>query len=212
MSRSFLSLSAFAAAVLATASPVDTASAQSRPDIVGQIGFSRSTIGGDPAADGFKSRSGFFGGLGLGLTGESGFGGRIEVNYVQKGVELPQEEEVRFGVQLGYIDVPILARYLLGNEDMSVRPAVFLGPSIGFQVDCKQQALDNSSGFYEEVGCPSDVLRTTTFDGVVGVEIEFLQSLVAGVRYSFGFTNLLKEPDSPSLKNRMWALSIGYIF
>jgi hypothetical protein len=187
------------------------ATAQTRPDYLVQIGFSRSTIGGD-TPDGLKARNGFFGGVGVGLTGENGLGFRVEVNYDQKGVELPQDEEVRYGVQLGYVDVPLLLRYAVGSgEDMTLRPAVFLGPSIGFEVDCKQQELDTASGFYQQVACPSGTRHSTMVDGVAGVELG-ISHFVIGLRYSFGFTKLLNDSTEPSLKNRMWAFALGYTF
>ncbi|HSR16252.1 MAG TPA: hypothetical protein VLL51_10890, partial [Gemmatimonadales bacterium] len=90
-------------ALLAIAIPAAPARAQAGPQFLGQIGFSSARIGGSPEANDFKSRNGFFGGIGVGITRENGLGGRIEVNYEQKGVELPKEAEVRNGVQLGYI-------------------------------------------------------------------------------------------------------------
>lgn len=212
MSFRMPSIISFGLAVLAaTAALPSRTVAQTRPEYLVQIGFSRSTISGD-TPDGLKSRNGFFGGVGVGLTSESGLGFRVELNYDQKGVELPQDAEVRYGVQLGYVDVPLLVRYAIGNgEDMTLRPAVFLGPSIGFEVDCKQQALDTGSGFYEQVACPSGTRHSTMVDGVAGFELG-ISHFVVGVRYSFGFTKLLKDADEPDLKNRMWALALGYSF
>jgi hypothetical protein len=212
MSSRISSIIPFGLAVLAAVAALPSRTmAQTRPEYLVQIGFSRSTIGGD-TPDGLKSRSGFFGGVGIGLTSESGLGFRAEVNYDQKGVELPQDTEVRYGVQLGYVDVPLLVRYVVGNdEDMTLRPAIFLGPSIGFEVDCQEQELDTASGFYNQVACPSGTRHGTMVDAVAGFELG-ISHFVVGVRYSYGFTELLKDPAEPSLKNRMWALALGYTF
>ena len=214
MSSRIPSIIPLGVALLAAAAAVPSrAAAQTKPEYLVQIGFSRSTLGGSDAPEGLNARNGFFGGVGVGLTGENGLGFRVEVNYDQKGVELPQDQEVRYGVQLGYVDVPLLLRYVVGSEaeDMSLRPAVFLGPSIGFEVDCQQQVLDTGTGFFEQVACPSGTRHSTVLDGVAGFELG-IQHFVVGLRYSFGFTELLNGEGDPSLKNRMWALALGYSF
>jgi hypothetical protein len=183
-----------------------------RNEFIVNIGFSRSNFGGSDEAGDLQSRSGFFFGAGFGRTFENRLGIRLEVDYDSKGAELPPDEESRFGVQTQYVDVPLLVRYTLGEgENYNMRPALFAGPSVGFEVGCKTQTLA-SSGFYDEVDCgETNPRKKTVFDFVAGAELG-IQSFVIGLRYTYGFTDLLTAAEAPTLKNRMWALSLGYTF
>ena len=185
--------------------------AQGRPNFIANLGFTSSTIGGSDATKDFKSRSGFFGGLGVQVPFTDAMSGRFEVNYVTKGVELPGDTEARNGVQTAYVDVPVMVQYTLGDQTSSLRPAIFVGPSVGFEVSCNQQIL-TSTGFYNQTQCIEPPTRNkVTFDFTVGGQVG-ISHFVLGLRYAYGFTRILKDSDQPSYKNRVFAVTAGYTF
>jgi len=187
------------------------AAAQGRHNFIANLGFSSSTIGGSDATQDFQSRNGVFGGLGVQLPFTDAMSGRFEVNYVQKGVELPGDTEARNGVQTAYIDVPVMVQYTMGDQTSSLRPALFAGPSVGFEVSCNQQIL-TSTGFYNQTQCIEPPTRNkVTFDFTVGGQVG-ISHFVLGLRYAYGFTRILKDSDQPSYKNRVFAVTAGYTF
>jgi hypothetical protein len=196
---------------LITFATLPAAAQEARPNFIANLGFTWSTLGGSDATSGFKSRNGFFGGLGYQVPFHEGLSGRFEVNYETKGVELPSDAEARYGVQTAYVDVPLMVQYTFGTETGNILPAIFVGPQVGFEVSCNAQTL-TGTGFYDQKKCVEPPTRNKfVFDFALGGQVA-ISHIVLGLRYAYGVTRIIKDSDYPSLKNRSLAVTVGYTF
>jgi hypothetical protein len=110
-----------------------------------------------------------------------------EVLYSQQGSAL-SEGGVDAKIKFDYIAVPLLLRYRLTSSSHPVFVAG--GPSIAFNVKAKSSAT--IGGATTEIDI-SDVVESYDFGVAVGGGVEFGRYAVEG-RYTFGFTNLNKDP------------------
>jgi hypothetical protein len=186
---------------------------RARPTFLAHIGFTQSDLVGSEEASELNSRSGFLGGVGLGFPLSSSLGVTIEADYVSKGVDISAEDAQFFGVETRYVDVPLLVKYAFGQEGLSLRPGIFAGPSIGFEVACTAQSeIADANGFYQDIDCPETNPRNKTmFDIVVGGELRYTNIIVA-LRYMHGLTPVLSDDSAPTLKNRVIAVTLGWLF
>lgn len=166
-----------------------------------------------------------------------------ELHYVQKGgrgslalpidpeqLALYADDEVRVGLRLSYLEMPVLARVDVGGAGRW-RPFVLAGPSFALRVGCRVSAnigpigvsgaCDDNSLISDEP-LPTepidsgDPVRTTDIGAVGGIGVE---GALAGrvvsvqVRYTQGLRSIASE-NIPGLspKNRGVALVLGLGF
>ena len=116
-------------------------------------------------------------------------------------------------ITTSYIDIPILVKYYLSSH--VIKPFIFVGPSIGFLVSAKQEAvsLDLETSQEKEI----DVKNQTTsidFGAVVGVGAKIplvVVDLTLDARYNFGFTSTDKI-NPINIYNRVIAVYLGVAF
>ncbi|GAB1343557.1 porin family protein [Gemmatimonas sp.] len=166
-----------------------------------------------------------------------------ELHYVQKGgrgslalpidpeqLALYADDEVRVGLRLSYLEMPVLARVDMGGAGRW-RPFVLAGPSFALRVGCRVSANigpfgvsgacdDNSllpdEPLPTEPTDAGDPVRTTDIGAVGGIGVE---GALAGrvfsvqVRYTQGLRSIASE-NIPGLapKNRGVALVLGLGF
>jgi hypothetical protein len=82
------------------------------------------------------SRTGFEGGLFFMYQFNNMFAIQPEAYYSMKGATYT-EDEGELCLSLDYIEVPILFKLLIPIQGSNVRPAVFVGPSVGFNTTAK---------------------------------------------------------------------------
>lgn len=160
-------------------------------------GVNIATLGGDDAED-TDNLTGFFLGVSLvrPMTDMISFQG--EVAYSRKGAKINiggTDVELR----LDYIDVPLLAKIHLGPATPGgVRPALFIGPMVAFNIGCEGEALGVSADCEDE-----DIeIKSVDFGLVGGAGLDFDRFGVF-VRYQFGLASIDDSNDSADVFNRV---------
>jgi hypothetical protein len=163
--RKFFRVTALTA--LAVGAMAMTAEAQKTIGLVAGVGLS--SMSGDFSSDGNSSRTGFTGGIVVGIPVG---GGNMQIEpgllYSSKG-EKYDNTDFTGTFALDYIEVPILFKW-------SSKPAgagVYLmgGPAINFNITCNDSGTDNfDDSTYDEDCSDSDAVDVpTVISGVVGI-------------------------------------------
>lgn len=141
------------------------------------------------------------------------YGFTAKILFSQKGAAYTTNiagEDVDVKTQLNYIEIPVLARVFF-NREGTVRPNVFLGPSLGFLTGAKAKVED---GDYENIDNYDDSFNT--FDlGVsagLGLNIRVAEEMyfVVDARYTYGLSDFAK--GSGDAHNNAVAISAGLSF
>lgn len=159
-----------------------------------------------------SSKAGFTGGISATFPVSSNFYIQPEVNYQQQGSKSKENfssEEYTSNdkekLTLGYINVPVLAKYKFPTTRLSV----YVGPQAGFLVSAK----DHLESVSVDV---KDYFKKFDFSGVYGLEYYFplntSSSITVNARYQTGFTNVVKESEDVSVKNHGFTFTVGYRF
>lgn len=137
-------------------------------------------------ATGLKNKTGFHGGIFLGLKFNDKIALQPELLYSQQGAEFNVGK-----VDLDYINVPVIIKYYL-IQGLNLQ----VGPQFGFVVN------DNIS---------NAILEAEDFDvsGVIGAGYDFPFGIRLDARYNFGFTDAVKDTGS---KNGVFSIALGYSF
>jgi len=137
-------------------------------------------------ATGLKNKTGFHGGLFLGLKFNDKIALQPELLYSQQGAEFDMGK-----IDLNYINVPVVVKYYL-VQGLNIQ----MGPQFGFVVD------DNIS---------NAIFEAEDFDvsGVIGAGYDFPFDIRLDARYNFGFTDVVKDTGS---KNGVFSIALGYSF
>jgi opacity protein-like surface antigen len=187
-------------------------------------GVSISTFSGDDA-DAFSetgldfdkgSRTGFA----VGGFAEFEFGSNFAIEpqllYVQKGARYSGAVDdgsgslldVSAGINLDYIQLPVLFKAELRKPDNKLTPSVFIGPAIGFNLGCTITAEGDGQDASED--CPDDTFKSTDFSLVFGAGLEFNRFSLQG-RYDMGLGSVA-DADDVDVKNSGWLITLGYGF
>jgi hypothetical protein len=198
MTRSFL-VSAFVASALlgspAAARGQEQASSGTKTiGIIGGVDFS--TLTGNNVSNA-ASRTGFMGGLFLGIRINPSVEVEPEVLYAMKGSDFSGTDTT---VALNYIEVPILVKYSFSPNGGIY---VLAGPAVNFDVSSDVPPIPTTGGSSVN---PSPNL---TFGGVLGLGYARRHLGFEG-RYDFDFSDALALDSFTNLdaKNRVWALLV----
>jgi hypothetical protein len=198
MTRSFL-VSAFVASALLGGPAAARGQEQSPSNtktfgIIGGVSFS--TLAGNNVSNA-ASRTGFTGGLFLGISINPSVEVEPEVLYAMKGSDFSGTDTT---VALNYIEVPILIKYSFSpNGGMYV----LAGPAVNFDVSSDVPPIPTTGGSSVN---PSPNL---TFGGVLGLGYARGHLGFEG-RYDFDFSDALALDQFTNLdaKNRVWAILV----
>jgi len=174
-----------------------------------QAGLNFATWGGDDA-DGIDSRLGLIAGgfaeIGLGQY----FSIRPEVSYSQQGWEA-DVLGAKFELKQDYIQIPVLlkAGASLAAEP-KLRPVLFTGPVVSFEVRCEAKVSGGGVPTQEE-DCPKDFLKGTDFGLLFGGGLEYGRLALTG-RYLLGLTSLDDTGSDTDIKNRVVTVLAGFRF
>jgi hypothetical protein len=137
-------------------------------------------------ATGLNNKTGFHGGIFLGLKFNDKIALQPELLYSQQGAEFDMGK-----IDLNYINVPVIIKYYL-VQGLNIQ----VGPQFGFVVD------DNIS---------NAIFEAEDFDvsGVIGAGYDFPFGIRLDARYNFGFTDVVKDTGS---KNGVFSIALGYSF
>lgn len=218
MKKQIFKVSAFLFALLATVSAY--AQDSDRVWSIGpEVGANFSKLGGDGDTD---YKTGLVAGGFITYSIRNTYGFTAKILYSQKGAAYTEEafgDDIDFKTQLNYIEIPLLARVFF-NREGTVRPNVFLGPSLGFMTGAKIKAEDGDYENYEDVfeGTGIDSYKDVfnTFDlglsAGLGLNIRVANEMyfIVDARYTYGLTDIAK--GSAENNNQAVAVTAGLSF
>lgn len=179
--RSALASLALVALALATTATVARAQGKAAGLIAG-VNFA--SLNGNDVADGASARTGFIGGLFVNLpVGAPGVSIEPELLYSMQGTTY--DNAVRTGtLAVDYIKIPVLFKWSSNPGGKGVY--LLGGPSIGFNVSCKNSGTAKATGSNYDGTCEAeDNLKAgTTFSADVGIGYTTGRFGIEG-RYSF---------------------------
>jgi hypothetical protein len=198
MTRSLLP-TAFVVAALLTVPSTGFGQAESPAQtktfgIIGGVDFA--TLAGSDVSN-TSSRTGFMGGLFLGVMVGRSVEVEPEVLYSMKGSSFTDTDTT---LALDYIEVPILVKLHLQQEGGMY---LLAGPAVDFHVSCK--AIGAVSIDCSDFGLTPNL----TFGGIVGLGYTRGRVGIEG-RYDFDFSDALALDQFTNLdaKNRVWAILV----
>lgn len=193
------------------ASPLAAQKPAPRAGILGGVNIA--TLTGDDAGDA-SNRTGFL----AGVFGEFSLSQKLaivpELLYSQKGAT-QSVESVDIDFKADYLEVPLLLKLRFGAEDATVRPHIYLGPAVAFNLSCKVGG--EQSGLAVELDCDDEAfegsaaIKSTDFGGMIGVGLD-LRNFLVGARYTMGFTQIPDSSTESDVKNSVFAFYLGYAF
>lgn len=197
MKKTILIVAAFFTIVAASAQSDKT---EFQYGVKGGVNFS--TIANENSnVDSPDKRTSFYGGLVAELPLHERFSLQGEAFYSGQGFDrsVPGSKD-KAEYQVSYIQVPLLAKFYL-VEGLSIAA----GPQFGFKIN---EELDfdpkNGGGDYE-----TNELKTFDFQGTAGLEYKFHNGLFLQGRYSYGFSDLIKDE---SIHTSVFSAGLGYMF
>ncbi|HEY4099884.1 MAG TPA: porin family protein [Gemmatimonadales bacterium] len=140
-----------------------------------------------------------------------------ELLYVRKGSGLDYPADVRIEYRVGYVEVPLLLRYVARTSG-EVRPYIIAGPEFGITATCSAKAINspaNGSTVFVvpcttgEAGISEDQPDPLDFGVIVGAGVTF-HRLSASVRYDRGLTDIYSRyTGSGTVHNTAWLVLIA---
>jgi hypothetical protein len=196
--------------------PTPSSAQQSRVSLGLQAGVNVADLAGADNDIAPHDRFGFLGGGFLKVGTSSRISLQLDVLYVQKGGEEnsdadPGDRPDQFHVD--YLELPLLFKVALSTD--GVRPELFLGPSIAFELSCSYDAFPEGSS--DAVDCDEAGIQTRSTDlGVVfggGLDIPLgAGSLIVDGRGIVGLQSIDDSEADLDYRNRILALMVGYRF
>lgn len=163
-----------------------------------KAGVNFANLGGDEADDLFgestNSRTGFNGGLFFMYQFNKMFAIQPEGYYTMKGATA-DIMGADFTLMLDYIEIPLLFKFLIPVEGSSIKPAIYAGPSVGFNTTAKLKGEYQGESEEEDV---KDNVESTEFCLAFGGSLGFMvgnNEVGIDVRYSLGLSSWFKMAD-----------------
>ena len=185
----------------------------------GGLSIANATLSPDVAAPASKSsRTGLVAG-GLAEFGvASGFFISAEVLYLQGGVKVTDPNGNALGfvgdatLKFDFISIPISAKYKFPIEGSTVKPFIFGGANVGFNMKAEAEATSGGQTFTVDI---KNSTESVDFGLQVGGGIEFEAShginVVLGGRYQLGLKDLDKSAGSEA-KSQNILITAGLSF
>ena len=187
---------------------------QAQMQIGPKAGLSIANIAGD-VEDYFgttlDSRTGFNGGIFFMYQFNKMFAIQPEVYYTMKGAS-KKIEGVDVSVKLDYVEVPLFLKFVIPVEGSNVRPVIFAGPALGFNMSAK---VKGESGEGSEEVDVKDYVKSTDFSLIFGGGVGFMvgtNELGADVRYSLGLTSWDNTGADADVKNNVISINAYFGF
>lgn len=184
-------------------------------------GFNGSTFSGADSK-GVEYKAGFAAGGFLNFGISDNFSIQPEILYSQKGASSDNLTYTSGGttyndgtrkITLGYLDVPIMFRYNIGEEGKGLY--VEVGPQGSFAL---HQRAFTENGAGKEVGDTyksTDTLNKVQIGYVGGIGYQITSGLGIGVRYTGDFSQIYKQSlnlPASNVHNSVFQFQVGYAF
>jgi hypothetical protein len=135
-----------------------------------------------------------------------------EVLYTMKGAKWDYD----FGgasytetLQLDYLEIPVLAKLVIPLQNSTIKPMIYAGPAVAFNLKSNWHVEGNGEEFDEE----DDEVKSTDFGFVLGggVGIPFGSHMLGvEVRYDFGLSSFDDSPEKYNIKNNTIMLMLSF--
>jgi hypothetical protein len=135
-----------------------------------------------------------------------------EVLYTMKGAKWEFNfagESYKETLQLDYIEIPVLAKLEIPLRNSNLKPMLYAGPAVAFNVKSNYRIEEDGDTFDEE----DEFVKSTDFGFVVGAGIGIpVKSHRIGVevRYDFGLTSFDDSEDNFDIKNNVLMLMLSF--
>ncbi|MEO9071217.1 MAG: porin family protein, partial [Ginsengibacter sp.] len=148
-----------------------------------------------------SSKIGFYAGAFADIGISENFGVQPELFYSELGAKQKGTDgDPDASLNLGYINLPILAKYK--NNGFSA----FLGPQLSYLLSAKSKSGSSSDDIKSQ-------LKSTDVSGVIGVGYTLTSGLGFDARYQIGLSDISKNSGSDgSVKNSAFMVGIHYAF
>jgi hypothetical protein len=180
-----------------------------------KVGLNIANIGGDDADQLFDnspdSRTGFNGGFFFMYQFNNLFAIQPEAYYTMKGAT-SDFMGVDLSLKLDYVEIPVLFKVVIPTAGTNLKPALFVGPAIGFNIGAKIKG--EYQGQSEEIDIDS-LVTSTDFSLIFGGGLGFMignNELGVDIRYSLGLTSWDDETDPYDVKNNVLSFNAYFGF
>jgi len=197
-------------AVLASAAGVANAQTGIKVGLKG--GFNGSTFSGADSK-GSEYKAGFAAGALVNFGVSDNFSIQPEFLYSQKGASIDNVLGTNntFKSTLGYLDVPIMFRYNIGEDGKGF--FVELGPQGSFVLHRRDFYEDGSGKQTGSSFTSTDDLNKVVLGYVGGLGYQLTSGLQLGLRYTGDFTQVYKQQNAaPNVHNSVFQFQVGYAF
>lgn len=171
-----------------------------------RIGINASTTLGADAPEG-QFKTGFNTGVFVTFSSKHRLAVTSEINYSQKG-EVYDDQKIRLA--LNYVEIPLYLRYFLSKGN--IRPNIFAGPQVGFNMAAFQKFINSKKDV-------SNNVKDFEFSGLAGFGVNFKHGannwINLDLRYNQGTTSIYnKNSDTQKnmFSNAVISLNIAYAF
>jgi hypothetical protein len=179
-------------------------------------GLNIASIGGDDAdqileGQSLDSKTGFAGGLFFTYQFSNMFAIQPEAYYTMKGATY-SEGGADLTISLDYIEVPILVKFIIPIQGSNIKPSIFAGPAIGFNMTAKSKVEFEGESQENDF---KDETKSTEFSLAFGGGIGFPVGngeLGVDIRYILGMSTFDDSSDPWDLKNNVINFNLYYGF
>jgi hypothetical protein len=124
-----------------------------------------------------------------------------EVLFSMQGAKFTDSGESG-SLHIDYVQVPLLARIKPAKSPVGI----VVGPALAFRARANLATIGEDEGLDFK-----DQVKNADVGLVAGVAIEFVHIVLDG-RYTWGLTNIAKDPEDDKVKNRVFSATIGVRF
>ena len=173
-------------------------------------GFNGATVSGSDSK-GSEYKAGFAAGglLNYGFTDHASLQG--ELLYSQKGFSIDNTGGTTSKSTLGYIDVPILFKYTVGDDGKGL--FLELGPQGSFIINQRSFVEDSGGKQIGSSETSTDAFNKAVIGYVGGIGYQLTSGLGLGVRYTGDVSQMLKDnAGALNLHNSVFQFQVHYLF
>ena len=181
-----------------------------------KAGVNIASISGDDAdqileGQTLDSKTGFAGGLFFMYQFSNMFAIQPEAYYTMKGATY-SESGADLTISLDYIEVPVLVKFIIPIQGSNIKPSIFAGPSIGFNMTAKSKVEFDGESQENDF---KDETKSTEFSLAFGGGLGFPVGngeLGVDIRYLLGMSTFDDSSDPWDLKNNVINFNLYYGF
>ena len=177
-------------------------------------GFNGSTFSGSDSK-GVEYKAGFAAGGFLNFGLSDNFSIQPELLYSQKGASVDYDDPLTntsftSKTTLGYVDVPIMFRYNVGEDGTGF--FVEAGPQGSFVIHQRSFTEDNGGKQVGSSDTSTDGLNKVVLGYVGGIGYQITSGLGVGVRYTGDISQVYKDDLGGNVHNSVFQFQVGYAF